>query len=638
MLTDATPFPLHRPARLAVLASGTGSNLAALLKAFPPGGSEVAEVALVISDRGEAQALERAFKAAVPARHIPFVGGERSRFEAEVEQSCAGAGIDLVVLAGFMRILSGAFAARWRGRLLNIHPSLLPAFPGLHAVRQALAAGVGETGCTVHFVDAGVDTGPVVAQRRLSILPGEGEGSLHERIRALEHQLYPEAIRDVLSGRARFDAGRSVAERARVMVLGSGGREHALALALSRSAAVERVLWAPGNAGEVPKGERLAHLRDLTSDAGMAAVVATALERQVDLVVVGPEAPLAAGLADRLREAGILCYGPSAAAAELEASKAHAKAFMERSGVPTARSRTAATEAEARQGVVELANEAGVVVKASGLAGGKGVTVARSLDEAFAAVAALYAAGPTEVVVEEFLEGFEVSLMLVCDGERALPLPQVEDHKAIGDGDVGPMTGGMGTVAPVERLSEAQLAEVMQRIVEPTLSRLRAEGRPFQGTLFLGLMVDAEGPKLLEYNVRFGDPETQVVLPLLDEDLYLLLRDAAAGSLKRSKVRFREAASCCVVLAAEGYPESPKFGVAIRLPAVLPEGVVIVHAGTELDSAGRLRSSGGRVLGVCATAESLGRARDAAYAALATIEFAAGQYRRDIGARAATAR
>lgn len=422
---------------------------------------------------------------------------------------------------------------------------------------------------------------------------------------------------------------------ARVMVVGGGGREHALAWALHRSPRVGELLLAPGNAGMRGLGEQVPVPGGLGSPASLTALADEAARRRVDLVVVGPEEPLAAGLGDLLRRRGLAVYGPSAAAARLEASKVEAKAFMARHGVPTAEAVAVHDMTEARRAVERLAEASGgpVVVKADGLAAGKGVTVAESAAAGVAAAERAFAGGQAELVVETYLSGQELSLLVVCDGTVGRPLPLAEDHKALLDGDRGPMTGGMGVVAPHTALDEAGLAEVTSRILEPTLAGLREEGRPMVGTLFLGLMLTAAGPRLLEYNVRFGDPETQALLPLLDSDLFELLAAAVAGDVQGAELRWRQGNSACVVMAAEGYPDAPRRGALIDIPDDLGPDVIVFHAGTALDERGRWVSAGGRVLGVTAVGPNAASARSRAYTAVEGIRFPGAQFRHDIGAR-----
>jgi phosphoribosylamine---glycine ligase len=411
---------------------------------------------------------------------------------------------------------------------------------------------------------------------------------------------------------------------ARVLVVGSGGREHALAWGLARSPKVGDVLAAPGNAGIAEVA------RCIPLPGEVAGIAALAVRERVDLVVVGPEAPLVDGLADACAERGIAAFGPSAAAARLEASKAYAKAFMTRHGIPTAPYGTFRDAASARSFVHERG--APIVVKVSGLAGGKGVTVAHEEREALEAVDAAFAAGSDEVVVEGFLAGREVSLLVLSDGVTARPLPLAEDHKQVGDGDVGPMTGGMGTVAPVDALGGGGVDEVMRSIVAPTLEGMRVEGSPFVGTLFVGLMLTDDGVQVLEYNVRFGDPETQVVLPLLDGDLFEVLAATADGRLAEASFGWRPRAAACVVMAAPGYPGSYPSGLPIDIPRDLGRDVMVFHAGTARDR-GQLVSAGGRVLGVTALGDDRAEAIDRAYGAVARIEFSGAHYRRDIGRR-----
>ncbi|MDE2006356.1 MAG: phosphoribosylamine--glycine ligase [Rhodospirillales bacterium] len=417
----------------------------------------------------------------------------------------------------------------------------------------------------------------------------------------------------------------------RVLVIGSGGREHALCWALAASPLLTALFCAPGNPG-IGECARLVPI----GATDIAALVGFARENAIDLVLPGPEAPLALGIADAMAEAGIACCGPSAAAARLEASKSFTKALCAEAAIPTAAWAVCADAAAARAAVARFG--APVVVKADGLAAGKGVVVAATEAEALAAIEtimtdrALGEAGAT-VVIEECLIGREISFFALCDGTHALPLGAARDHKRVGDGDTGPNTGGMGAFSPVADLTPALEADMMARIVRPTLAAMAARGTPFRGILFAGLMLTDAGPKLIEFNVRFGDPECQVLLARLKSDLLPALAAACEGELGHFDLRWHDHAAVAVVLAARGYPEAPERGSEIRgIEAAADEGVRILHAGTARDASGRLIAAGGRVLNVCATGADLNEARTRAYAAIARIDWPEGFCRRDIGA------
>jgi len=411
-----------------------------------------------------------------------------------------------------------------------------------------------------------------------------------------------------------------------VLVLGSGAREHALVWKLSRDPSVS-VVAAPGNPG-IAELARCVEL-DICSPAE---VVDVARRHAADLVVVGPEAPLVAGVGDALRAAGLAVFGPSQGAARIEGSKAYAKEVMLAAGVPTARSELFSDPAAAAQRALAWGP---VVVKADGLAAGKGVVVASSGAEAEAACLELGAlpAGK-QILLEERLEGPELSVIALCDGERYALLSPSQDHKRIFDGDLGPNTGGMGAYAPARFLSSAQLDEVGRAVIAPTLAELRARGTPFVGALYAGLMLTPAGPKVLEFNCRLGDPETQPLMMLLDEPLAPLLRACATGDLRQAKIQVRPGASVGLVLAVRGYPEAPVLGAEITgLEVARPDEVQVFHAGTR--RTGRaLVTSGGRVLTVCAYGASFDEARALAYSAAAPIRFEGRQLRGDIGAKA----
>ncbi len=430
------------------------------------------------------------------------------------------------------------------------------------------------------------------------------------------------------------------------MVLGNGGREHALGWALARSPSVDRVLIAPGNAGTSDAGTRNAgtsgarqgSLENLEVALEPDSVVAAAKRERVELVVVGPEAPLCDGVVDALTEAGITAFGPTAAAARLEGSKAFMKRFAARHDIPTAPFIVTSDVAAAEAFIDGRPTD--VVVKADGLAAGKGAIVCSSHDEAKRAARAMLvegafgAAGRT-VVVEERLVGVEMSVHAICDGERYLVLPVSRDHKRVGDGDTGPNTGGMGAFAPVT-VDADLLARIEARVLRPTLEGMRAEGAPYRGVLYAGVMVTADGtPWLLEHNVRFGDPETQVLMALLDGDVAELLASAARGALDVGAVTVAHRHAVVVVLASAGYPRSVRTGDSIEglARAAAVDGVQVFHAGTRLVG-GEVQTSGGRVLGVTAVGESLRDAVGRAYAAVDHIRFAGMQFRRDIAVSA----
>lgn len=416
-----------------------------------------------------------------------------------------------------------------------------------------------------------------------------------------------------------------------VLVVGSGAREHALIWALRQSPSVREVWAAPGNPG-------IAHLANIVDlpVTGVEAIAGWAAARAIGLVVVGPEAPLALGLADLLREREIPVFGPTRAAAELEWSKAFAKAFMARHGIPTAAYGTFTEEVPA----LDYARSTGLplVVKADGLAAGKGVLICQTLAEAEDAIRAVlvdraFGDAGSSVVIEEFLDGDELSVIALVDGERLVILPLARDYKRLADGDAGPNTGGMGSFAPVDDLSPGLLATIETTILQPVVDAMRAEGRRYQGALYAGLMLTSDGPKVLEFNCRFGDPETQVILPLLDGDLAETLRQCAEGRLELDSLAVKPGAAVCVVLAAEGYPERPRSGDAISgIAGAEAMGALVFHAGTALRD-GRLVTSGGRVLSVVATGRELADAASTAYAAVEMIVFPGKQFRHDIALR-----
>ena len=414
----------------------------------------------------------------------------------------------------------------------------------------------------------------------------------------------------------------------RALIIGSGGREHALGWQLARRG--HDVIAAPGNPGLAKIG------RSIKITVGNTAALLEAIEREnIELVVVGPEAPLVAGLADELRERDIAVFGPGKAGAQLEGSKAFAKEFFERHEIRSPRFVVCSGAGDARDAIAELGGA--LVIKADGLAAGKGVIVCDDTGQAFEAVTELTERLPqasSKILVERRIEGRELSVMALCDGERLALLDVAEDHKALYDGDQGPNTGGMGAVSPVSWVTAELVDRIRAEILEPTVAGLRADGIDYRGVLYAGLMIEPDGsPSILEYNCRFGDPETQPLMVRLKSDLGRYLLGAALGKLPEAPLEFDDRAAVCVVMTAKGYPRAAQTGVAIGdLDEVASDDVVVFHAGTER-RAGKLYSAGGRVLGVTALGVTVAEARARAYEAIEAIDFPNAHYRTDIGNR-----
>ena len=418
----------------------------------------------------------------------------------------------------------------------------------------------------------------------------------------------------------------------KILIIGSGGREHAISWKLKQSPRVGKLFIAPGNYGTSQIGEN--ESLDITNHKE---IINFCKSEKIDLVVVTPDDPLAAGLVNDLKKARIRAFGPTREAAQIEASKVYAKKLMQRAGVPTARFKSFS---DFKKALVFLKTQKfPCVLKASGLALGKGVTIAKNILEAQKVleevmVKKVFGAAGRSVVIEEYLEGTEISIHAFCDGKSTVLFPSSQDHKQIHEGDNGPNTGGMGTIAPVPWVSAKLLREIKTTIVEPILATLKKEGREFKGILYPGLMITKDGPKVLEFNARFGDPETQSYMRLLKSDLWEIFESCIDGTLNKIKISWRKNSACCIVLASNGYPASSTKGIPITGLDKLnrSQKIVVFHAGTKLVS-DKLVTNGGRVLGVAAVGATLNQALRAAYGAIKKIHFAGMQYRRDIGRR-----
>ncbi len=431
--------------------------------------------------------------------------------------------------------------------------------------------------------------------------------------------------------RTPFSKTKLMPSLEKILVIGNGGRENALAWALSRSKNIKEVLVAPGNGGT--ENHHLCRRLEL-QPSETKEIVQACISKQIDLIVIGPEVPLANGLADKLRKEGFSVFGPGADGAKIEASKNWAKELMREAGIPTARSWTAKNKDQALK-VLKAVNQP-LVIKADGLASGKGVTVCKTIEESYNAIQEAlegkFGEAGSKLVLEEVLEGPEVSIFALCDGERFIVLPTAQDHKRLLDGDKGPNTGGMGAYSPAKIINDKDLELIKQIILTPTLKELQKRHINYRGVLYAGLMLTKKGPKVIEFNCRFGDPECQALMPLMGAELALILQACANGCLEKApELSIKKLVSACVVVASSGYPEKPIQGDPITINCKENDFIQIFHAGTTINSKGQLLTSGGRVLSIVAQGKSHDEAFNLAYKKLQEINFKGMQFRKDIG-------
>ena len=593
---------------IAVFASGNGTNYEAIAQACQDGKID-AEVSLLVCDHHDAFVLERAKRFRTPT--FVFNAKEyasKADFETAIADRLDQAQVELVCLAGYMRLIGDVLLKRYAGRIINIHPSLLPSFKGKDAVEQAMAYGVKVYGVTIHYVDQSLDGGKIIAQQAYAY-EGNDIAEAHRLGHEIEHDLYIKTINRLLSMKT-------------VLVVGGGGREHTIVDVLAHSAQVRKIYCAPGNAGISMQAESVA-----IKDADVDALCRFALDHHVDLTVVGPEAALAAGIVDKFRAAGLAIFGHTAAATQIESSKEFAKQLMEKYHVPTADYRAFSDFDEAMAYV--KSGSFPTVLKYDGLAAGKGVVIAQDLAEAEAALRDMLVDtkyGEGRVVIEEFLTGPEFSFMCFVNGNKVYPMPLAQDHKRAYDGDKGPNTGGMGAYTPLPFISEDDRQFALSHILQPVADAMVAEGLPLTGILYGGLMKTPNGIKVIEFNARFGDPETEVALPLLASDAYNLFYSIATG-VEPQPVKWEQKCVIGVVLASKGYPGSYEKGVEITGVEQFPGR--IYHMGTKM-SDGRLLTNGGRVMMAIATGDTLAQAHEQLYRDIRCIHCDNLFYRRDI--------
>lgn len=598
--------------KIAIFASGSGTNFENIVQKQRAGELPGISIQVLIVDQANAKVIARAEKWKIPY-HVVLLRSfsDKRAYETHILQILREYEVDKIVLAGYMKLISETLLHAYPDAILNIHPALLPAFPGDSAIADAYCAKATKSGVTVHYVDAGVDTGPIIAQSELTIDPNWTREEFETRIHALEYALYPKVLNDLNSS---CQEGKM-----KVLVTGKGGREHALCFMAAKSDLVQTVYVAPGNVGMEDIATRVP-----ISDSDIEGLAEFAQSEGIDLTIVGAEHTLELGIRDAFEARNLIIFAPTRAAARIETDKQFAKDLMHKYEIPTAAYRVFNDRVSAAAYVKEQGVP--IVIKENGLKAGKGVTVALTLEQAEQALEIAFAQKGNKVVIEEFLDGFEFSLMCFVNDSLILPMELAQDHKRVYDNDEGPNTGGMGAFSPVLTITPDIIKESMRTIMIPTIEALKKEGVPFLGFLYGGLILTSDGVKTIEFNARFGDPEAQVILPRMESDLIAAIRSVMEGN--SYDLKWSPQSSLGVVLASTGYPESSTSGAEIMIPSNMDS--LVFHMGTAKEN-GVLQTAGGRVLCVVNFGDTLQEAYDRTYRDVGKIRSEELFHRKDIG-------
>ena len=607
---------------IAVFISGNGTDLQALIDAQ---GNTLThgKIAFVLSSSDAASGVKRAKLNGIPVLCLSEKKAGSDVFYATLEKHLRAREVDLIVLAGYLPLLSSDFTRRWNKRIVNIHPSLLPKYGGKGyyglRVHQAVLDNSDEyTGATIHYVNERLDEGEIIAQEKIRVDVKTAEELQKKVLQQVEWKILPATVEKLCKEILASDE-----TRLNVAVIGGGGREHALAQKISLSPLVRRIVCLPGNDGIVEAENVDISLSEQSE------IISLLKQKHIDLCVIGPEKPLSEGLADRIRAEGIACFGPGEKAATIESSKVFAKKLMEKYRIPTAPFKVfndySAAVTYVKNCVIPI------VVKADGLCGGKGAFVCENENDSVTALKMLmrdktFGESGSRVVIEEKLNGVEISVMILTDGENYVLLPSAQDYKKAYDGDNGPNTGSMGAIAPHPSWTQKLKKECIDKIIEPTLVALRREGIAYSGCLYFGLMLTTDGLKVLEYNCRFGDPETEAVLPLINQDIVPLLLDCANGCLKSTAVEVSRKHCCAVVLAANGYPY--RYAANVSIFNIIRGGIIC--AGVKLNGETFVTSSG-RIVCALGCASTKDQAAQEAYDKISEINCEDVFCRKDIG-------